>query len=225
MNKLLVGIFLAVIILIGVVGAAPAMVSVWPCTCTTVTFNANGAAAGDAWFQWGQRTTGPYIWITPNQTIGAGTFSDYQYGPPMLTGNTYYVIPCDTTGCGAEAAFFVPNATKINQTYFGTDLVKIMRGGFNITTTAGYIMKPFTAPYPSAVAAAVPYGLLFFFILSGMWLRGRDMLIPMMLVMVSGMGLMWGGTGLGVPPDFITYVGQPLMYIGVAGVIFSWFSR
>jgi hypothetical protein len=225
MKKTILGIYLAIIILIGIVGAAPAMVSVWPLTCTTATFNANGGAAGDAWFEWGQHSTGPYIWTTPNQTIGAGAFSDYQWGPPMLTGTTYYVIPCDTTGCGAELGFFVPNATRINQTRFGADTVGLMRGGFNITQVSLVVMKPFSAPFPSPYAAAIPYGLLFFFILSGMYLRGRDMLIPMMLVMVSGAGLMWGGTGLGVPPDFITYVGQPLLYIGIAGVIFSWFTR
>lgn len=224
LNKLHIGLFLAVILLIGLVSAAPAIVSIHV-SCTTADFIANGAAAGDAWFQWGQFSGGPYYWSTPNQTIGAGAYGDSQYGPPMLTGTTYYVRPCDITGCGAEVAFTIPGATRINQTSFGTDVVQIMRRGFNVTQTAGYIMKPFAAPFPNAYAMAIPYGLIFFFILSGMWLRGRDMLIPMMLVMVSGAGLMWGGTGLGVPPDFITYIGQPLLYIGIAGTVFSWFTR
>lgn len=225
MIKQVLTILLSIIILAGAVSAAPAMVSVAPVTCTTATFNANGGVAGLAWFEWGQFTTGPYYWTTPNQTIGGGAFSDYQFGPPMLTGRTYYVRPCDETGCGAEMSFIVPGPTKINQTHFGTDTVQIMRGGFNITATAQYIVKPFAAPFPTATENAIPYGLVFFFIFAGIWMRGKDMLIPMMLVMVSGMGLIWGGTGLGIPPDFITMVGQPLLIIGMAGTAVSWVTR
>jgi hypothetical protein len=215
---------LMVILLCASVSAAPAMVSVSPLTCRTATFNANGGAAGAAWFEWGQTTGGPYIWTTPNQTIGAGAFSDYQYGPPMLTGTTYYVRPCDTTGCGAELAFYVPPTGPINQTHFGTDVVQIMRGGFNISQVSMVIIKPFAATFPSPLANAIPYGLLFFFIFSGMWLRGRDMLIPMMISMVSGGMIGLGGSALGIPPEFVV-IGQTLMYLGIAGVIFSWFTK
>jgi hypothetical protein len=210
-HKFLIGLFLSVIILIGIGTAAPAMVNVWPLTCSTATFNANGGAAGDAWFQWGQHS-------------GAGTFSDSQYGPPMLTGTTYYVIPCDTTGCGAELGFFVPNATRINQTSFGTGVITMMRRGFNITEASALVIRPFTAPYPSAVANAIPYGLIFFFIFTGMWIRQRDMLIPMMIAMCSG-GIVWlGGSALGVPPEFIT-LGQIFTVIGFAGTFYKLFSK
>lgn len=225
MIKEVLTLLLSVIILIGAVSAAPAMVSVAPLTCTTATFNANGAAAGEAWFEWGQHSSGPYYWTTPNQTIAIATFSDYQYGPPMLTGTTYYVRACDTTGCGGDLAFAVPAGTRINQTRLGTDVIQIMRSGVNLTQIAGVIIKPFAAPFPSATAFAIPYGLIFFFIFSGIWLRGKDMLIPMFLAMISGGAIWMGGGALGIPPDFITYVGQPLMYVGISGVLFSWFTR
>jgi hypothetical protein len=100
-----------------------------------------------------------------------------------------------------------------------------MRGGVNISQVATIIVKPFTASFPTPMANAVPYGLVFFFILSGMWLRGRDMLIPTMIALVSG-GLIWlGGSALGIPPDFITLVGQPLLYIGIAGFFWSLVTR
>lgn len=230
MIKKLLLVIITLIFITASVSGTPAMVSVAPLTNGQATFNANGGVPGLAWFEWGQKSGGPYIWTTPNQTIAGGAFSDYQYGPPMLTGTKYYVRACDESilplaPCSAELAFTVPVTTPINQTHFGEDAVQIMRSGLNVTKTAGYLVKPFGAPFPSAIAPAVSYGLIFFFIFSGMWLRGRDMLIPMMLVMVSGFGLIWGGTGLGIPPDFITYVGQPLLYLGIAGVIFSWFTR
>lgn len=223
MKKLLFGTLIALSLIL-LVAAAPVTNAPTDVSCRSVTFNAAGGAAGLAWFEWGPKTGGPYIWTTPNQTIGAGGFTDYQWGPPLLTCTTYYVRACDTTGCGAEQSFSTPAASPINQTHFGSDVVQIMRGGFNISQTAAVIVKPFSASFPSPVSNAVPYGLVFFFILSGMWLRGRDMLIPTMISMVSG-GMIWlGGSALGVPPEFVV-IGQTLVYIGIGGFIWSLFTR
>lgn len=183
-----------------------------------VTFSAAGAA-GTGWFAWGGFPGGPYYWTTPNQTV-SGAFSDTQYGPPMLTGTTYYVVSCDSTGCGNEVSFFTMNATNSNQTHFGQDVITIQRTGMNVTATTGVLVKPYT----QTMTAPIAWGLLFFFILTGMWLRPRDIFLPCIMAMIVG-GVIWfGPTALGVPPEWSS-LGQGLMYAAIAGIAFSWFTH
>jgi hypothetical protein len=138
----------------------------------------------------------------------------------MLTGTRYYVRACDSTGCGNEIAWYVPTATGVNQTNYGSRLIIIQRTGFNVTQSITVVVYPYTA----VMTAPIAWGLLFFFIFTGMWLRPKDIFLPCMMAMICG-GAIWFGPGaIGIPVEWAS-IGQGLLYASVAGLIFSWFTH
>jgi len=200
---------------------APTTGAVSSLTSRSVTFNAAADYGTTGYFKWGASSGTSYKWRTPNQTY-SGTFTDFWYGSPMLTGHTYYVVACNDYGCGNEVSFTVPAASLPNQSAYGTGLITAMRSGFNATVLLGVLAAPYTSSVPGG--APVTWGLLFFFIITGYWLRHRDITIPAFLAMISG-GAVWLGAGaLGVPPEFAV-IGQGLMYAAIAGMAVSWFSK
>lgn len=221
MKNTFIVLLLLMVLAVTTATALPTTAAVTGITNEQVTFNANGGAAGAAWFEWGSRDGGSYPWRTWNETIGGGAYSDNQWGPPMRCGATYYVRACDTTGCDANDVSFTTSACAgMNATNFGSGMKVVKETGFNITATMGVLFKP----WENQITAPVMWGLLFFFIFAGIWMRGKDITIPMFLAIISG-GAIWLGTSaLGVPPEFAA-IGQGLMYAGIAGVVFAWFSK
>lgn len=221
LTKVIPVVLLFLIFILPVV-AVPTTGVVTDLTPGQVTFHATGGS-GEGWFQWGQQSGGHYIWSTLNQSV-SGSFTDTQYGSPMLTGKTYYVIACDSTGCGSEVAFTVPAATPIAQTTYGSDLRTVMKGGFNLSQTIPLMVKPYTNQIGGTYGAAIIWGMLFMFIFTGYWMRTGDITIPMMLALLFGASMIWGSAGWGMPPLFMD-IGIGLCAASLAGMFFSWFTK
>jgi hypothetical protein len=225
--KVLFGICL--ILLVSLVSATPTMSPLAPADVTNAvaTFHATGGVA-PCWFSWGYENN--LYWTTPNQSV-TGDFSDTQTGSPMLTGETYKVTACDSTGCDpTPETFVVPTANVTKATHYGTNMLTIMRSGFNITVAAQYVIAPYALmmsdnpPNISQSAASIIWGIFFTIIFVGYWIRGRGIMLPAILAIISG-GLMIGvGAPMQVAPIF-TAMGLPLLMIGLAGVFTSWFSN
>jgi hypothetical protein len=204
----------------GVQGAVPTTEAVTDITNGGASFHATCGGNGTGYFKWGAATNS-YKWTTPNQSF-SGTFSDYQYGTPLLAGRTYFVVACADEGCGNAVSFTTLNASFPNQTAYGNDFVNLLHSGFNTTVILHTLASPYTNTVPGG--APVTWGLLFFFVFSGIWLRHKDILIPCMLAMTSGGAIWMGSSALGIPPEFAV-VGQGLMYAAIAGIAVNWFSK
>jgi hypothetical protein len=181
-------------------------------------------------FKWGYGTN--LYWTTPNQTV-TGSFSDNQWGSPMLTGTSYNVCACDNTSCSSPMSFDVPKSTNVNQTAFGSGLLGIMRSGFNTTAIASVIMVPYYASLGNnAYAQSVVWGFFFFFVFVGYWLRGRSIMMPAILAIIVGVFIVTdaasgiaGMSGVSLPvADVFVAAGIPLLMIGFGGVFFSWWT-
>ena len=211
------------IAMICLVGFASALPTTGPVTVSAngVVFTANGGS-GDGWFKWGAIHGGNYYWSTPNQSV-SGAYTDYQDGPPLISGSTYYVVACDSTGCGDEVSFTVPGATPIPQTHYGDGVIRIMRGGFNLTQSLPIMVY---ATFTSRLGY-LTYALFFFFIFSGWWLRQKDITIPMMVAIVFGFTI-WGAgalaTGIEMAPEIMN-LGIGLIIAAIAGLAFSLVSK
>ena len=212
---------MGILLLIAAVQGSPRTLSVTGITSNQATFSATGSG-NEGYFEWGSYQLHYYHWKTLN-TSYSGSFSDTQYGAPMLTGQRYYVRACDNTGCGDPVSWVVPPATLPNRTSYGTGFLSVMRSGFNISVVIPAIISPYTDTTPGG--APVVWGLLFFFVFAGYWLKSREIFIPMVLAMAVG-GAFWLGTSsmVGVPPEF-AHVGQGLFIAGMAGAFVSWFSK
>jgi hypothetical protein len=219
--KTYISLILCLVILVGSAGAVPTTLAVTGITERQVTFNANNGA-GTAHFEWGSATS--MMWSTPNQTV-SGVFSDYQLGPPMLNGRTYYVRACDDTGCGGSVSFVTPAVIPINQTRYGRYTLNIMRSGFNITETLQIIIKPYTQQFGgTTVGAPWIWGLFFLFVFTWYWIKQGDIMTTMILAMLFG-ALIWGtGSSLGIPPE-VQDIGVGMFAAALAGVFMSWFSK
>lgn len=206
---------LALIALICVCGAVPTTNAVTGVTNRQATFNMAGGA-GTCWFTWGNSATNQMYHTVNSTTCNSFT----QFGSPLLTSYTYYVKACDSTGCGNAVSFTTPAATVSNRTYFGEGLITIFQSGFNVTQSTSIVLSPYT----NTMTAPVTWGLLFLFIFLGLWIKPKDITIPMIVAFIAG-GAIWSGTSaLGIPPEFAD-LGMGLMYAAMAGVIFSWFTR
>jgi hypothetical protein len=203
-------------------GAVPTTDPITGLSGNEVTFHGTADPLGViGWFQWGGKSNGPYYWSTPNQTVtGGAAYSDYQWGPPLLTCSTYFAVACDNTGCGNEVQFTTPTPRMLNLTSYGSGLLVMMRSGMNVTKTLDVIVKPYT----EYTTAPITYFLLFFFIFVGLWMRPKDTFIPMVMAMISS-GVIWGSSAIGMlPPQFMD-IGQGLLYAAVAGFAFSLFTK
>lgn len=216
MKRLLMLIICLCFALGGLAGAIPTTDAVSSVTAGTATLNGHGGAS-DCWFAFGGSEDN-LIYHTFNDTSCSGTYTIT--GSPLLTSSTYYVEFCDLTGCGAAVSFTTSAATVSNRTTFGDGLLVIFRSGFNVTQSAPEILEP----YFGALTPPITWGLLFFAIFVGLWVRQKDIVNPMILAFVAG-GAIWAGTSaLGIPPEWAD-IGMGLMYAAFAGMIFSWFTR
>lgn len=171
------------------------------------------------WFEYGQ-TSGLLSWKTPNSSIPNYTV----YGSPLLGDTTFYFRACDATGCGAEKSFTTSALTPMTQTTFGASLDNITNSQFDIETMAresisGYFWL--TPTFPSIV-----WGLLFFGIYVGLWIRERDLVVPVILGLISGSFILYGdqGLGLGIPVEFRA-LAQGVSYAALAGVLLTLMKR
>ena len=213
MKKIL--FILMLVLCIGICSAVPTTDAVTGVTTRSATLNAAGGV-GTCWYTWGGNSVSQ-IYKTTNSTCGSSYTIN---GAPLLTSSTYYVRNCDSTGCGNTVSFVTPAATISGLTYYGTGVVTMFESGMNVTQVMGIIITPYT----NTMTAPVTWGMLFLFIFLGLWIKPKDITIPLILAFIAG-GAIWSGTAaLGIPPEFES-IGQGLMYAALAGLVFSWFTK
>ena len=212
-------LLIALLMMFVVVQAQPVTLPVTNVSGDYAYFSATGSGSIGQ-IQWGVMNTGNNIWATPNQSY-SGSFNDFQYGPPMLTSTTYYVRACDDTGCGNYVSWTTPAAIPVNQTSYGAQLYGMLHKGMNPWVILSGIASPYTTAMPGG--APIAWGVLFFFVLAGYWLKPKDILIPCLLTFMCG-GALWMSGGLGIDPMMMS-LGQGLLYASLAGIVVSWFSK
>jgi hypothetical protein len=213
MNYKYVLITLVLMACIGVCSGVPTTDAATGVTNRAATMNMHGGT-GDCWYEWGG--SGNLIYSTGNVTCGAYE----QWGSPILSSTTYSFKACDSTGCGSPLSFTTSVATVSNRTYYGEGVITMFKSGMNVTQVMSVVLTPYT----NTMTAPVTWGMLFLFIFLGLWIKPKDITIPLIIAFIAG-GAIWSGTSaLGIPPEFAD-MGQGLMYAAVAGLVFSWFTK
>jgi hypothetical protein len=216
-NKYLI-LIVAIFCLILPVCALPTTAAATAVTNNGATLQCTGNS-GVTWFMYGQQSTA-LSWRTPNFT---GT--NYSvYGSPILGSTKFYYKACDSTGCGSTTFFTSSALTPSPVTTFGAGLTNITNGEYDITIIAGESIGGYFWLLPTM--PSLVWGLLFFGIFLGLWIRERDMVVPTILGLIVGSFIMWGdaGLGLGIPAEFLG-IAQGLTYAALAGIILSLMKR
>ena len=183
----------------------------------TVTMTGAGTVC---WFEWGILEGSGMTWNTPNKTPAAGVCTATIKGSPLSGNQKFYYRACDNTGCGADSSFTTAVVTALPTLTYGSTFENITENNFDITMIGGSVMAPYMWLVPSF--PALVWGLIFGFLVFGIWLRTRDsgysavygfMLAVLLFNPIYGLGVI-------IPAEFAA-IGQGIFYAAVAGVLLS----
>jgi hypothetical protein len=191
-------------------------------TSNSATLCAIGGAA-PKWFKYGQ-LPGHLSWKTPNFTGNSYNV----HGSPLLGNTVFYYSACDSSGCGSEEVFKTLSITPQTQTTFSNSLRNITDDPSNIAgiaseSVAGYfwLLNPAVPTSYSIV-----WGLVFFAIFLGLWIRERDLTVPVILGLITGTFIMYSNAGLNLGiPVYFQSMAQGIAYASLAGVILAFVKR
>lgn len=212
-------ILAVMMVLVSSVSALPTTGAASLIGSNNVTLTAAGVTT-TAWFEYGM-TSGALIWKSPNDTA-TGAYSKRIYGSPLMGGQTFYYRACDVTGCGAELSFTMAVVTPQPQTTFGYIYQNVTESGFNPVLIGANAMAPYM--WPVEPANSVVWGLIFLCIFAGLWMRGRDVTIPVILGFIVGFIALNPVYGIGVPAPF-SGIAQGIVYASLAGIIMALFKK
>ena len=222
MNKMRALGLIAVFLLCGVVSAIPSVPAVSSITSNSAVFTNTGAGS-PCWYMWGSQSNGMELWKTGNKTAVGGVCTAQINGSPLNSASIYYVKSYDTTGNSTLDTTFTTLAIVPNTiTTYGAIYQNVSETGFNPMFIAANTL----APYYWVSSTVFIWGFVFFIIYVGYWIRGRGVLIPVILGFCSGSLFLYSnaGLGLGLPLEFIA-IAQGICYASVAGVLLNMIKK
>ena len=210
-------LFVAVILLVGLVSATPTTGAATAIGNNNVTMNGAGVTGSTGWFQFGEAIGTSYA-HTKNVTATAGAINYTMRGSPLAGNTTFYYKACDPTGCGAEVSFLVAVVTPLPTTTFGLAATNMTDNNLD----AANFLYNAVQPYVNVTGWTIFYALIFSMIFMGIWLRTRQTGTALQFGIICSILVVGSATGLqlGMPPEFIA-AAQALMYISIAGAFVS----
>lgn len=221
-------------ILVGFLFLIPLVAAV-PITASTINIGNNNftlrctGASGETYFKWGDDPNKLIVW-TANSTPKVGAVSYNEYGAPILPSHTYYATACDETGCDATPATFSTTAyTPIATSTLGAAVDNMTASKFNLLYMPYHIATPYSWLFPSdtrQMGLTVVFGMMFFFIYVGLWLRTRSVATGVIMGMLTASFVLFANEGLmlGIPAEFQS-MAQALLYASLAGVFLAFLKK
>lgn len=215
-------------LLVGVVSAVPDTAASMVGN-NNFTLTATGAS-GDVFFKYGTNPAQQIVYSW-NVSSVAGSASMDIVGAPITPSTTFYAVACDNTGCDSTPVEFTtteytPAATP---TILAQAITNMTHSRFNLFYMGDNIMLPYTGVLPSDephTARAIVAGMLWFFIFSGLWMRNRNVNIPIVVGFIMGGFLIYANMGLmmGIPPEFRD-MAEVLLYAAMGGCFLVFFKK
>jgi hypothetical protein len=139
-----------------------------------------------------------------------------------MPSQTYYFRAYDEDGSvGGELSFTLAPPDTYAEPTFGQHVENMTHYRWRIPVIA----MELPGPYFDVAPATVFFGVMFFFMYAGIWISGKNTLMPTVLgMMTASMILYTGTTSIGMPPEFV-HIGQGLLIASFAGIIFWLFKR
>lgn len=226
MKKSIFIFLLLVMLLVQCAYAVPTTQAAFNVNSINVTFNATGAS-GNTWWEYGTRS-GELSWKTENTSAVGGYANITESGVPLMAGLKFYFRACDSTGCGSELDVTLTAVTPAPTTTFGSTARNISRSHFDLAQIGTSILEPYVWVTGNA---QILMGVLLFFVFTGLWLRQREVILPIILGMIlSGLLIYNGASGgavsgsIGIPPEMLMIV-IGLVAAGLTGVIVGLLKR
>lgn len=191
-------------------------------TNNNANFTCTGVTGDTAWMRWGQNPAVP-VWQSENFTATAGSADTRVWGAPLSTGTLYYARCCDSTGCSATGQSFTTlTATVITQTTFSAGWTNLTSSHFNVMFIAPAVLKGYTDNIPTTIF----FGIIFGFIVVGMWRMNKGTRLVSIVFMMIGGFLMTTNTGLEMGiPGVLQSIGVAALAAGLSGIFLSFIRR
>lgn len=226
MRKIILTIFL-VMLLVGTCYAVPNTLAATNVNNNNFTLNSNGYS-GEVFFKYG---TNPDYQNIYTQNTSSGIITEQ--GSPIQPSTHYYVSACDQTGCDSTGVELTTLAiTPIPQTTFGTAITNMTKSKFNILYITYNIVTPYTWLSPSSdtetttMFLTIIFGMMFFFIYVGLWLRTRSVATPVVIGLLTSSFILFTNQGLnlGIPVEFQS-IAQALLYASLGGILLTFMKK
>jgi hypothetical protein len=213
------GLFLAFLLITSGAHAVPTVGAATAISSNNFTVAITASDGGDVWVVWGG-AIGNEIFGSQIQT---GDCSLTVYGAPLMGGQTIWYKACDSTGCGNERSLTIPAITALPTPTFGNAYRNMSARHFSIDSIAPNILPGYMA---TGISATLLWGILFFFVIFGFWLRTRSVRMALMvgLLMAAFILTPTAGLMLGAPLLF-QYVAQSLMAAAIAGIVLTFIRK
>lgn len=227
MRKYLISIILLSLILISMVSAVPNTLATTMIGNNNFTLNADGGV-GDTYFRYGT-VLGNYVIQTIDVNTAVG-YTTTEVGSPIQPSTTYYVVACDSTGCDTTPDTFTTEAmVPMPVSTLGTATTNMTETRFNILYMPANLVVPYSWLFPDdtkQMSLTIVFGMFFFFIYIGLWLRTRSVATGVILGLVTSSFILFtdSGLNLGIPEEFKA-IAQALLYASMAGILLAWLKK
>jgi len=189
-------------------------------TSKNLTLHAS-SATGSVYWQYGTHALNP-LWVTENVTAGSGLANITESGMPLMSGTKFYFRACDSSGCGAELNATLLAVTPAPTSTFGKTAHNISVAHLDPLVVAGSLQEPYIW---SAGTPLIVFSILLFFVFTGLWLRQREVILPILAGLIGSGMLFYAGTNsVGVSPEFLI-VAMGIIAVGLTGVITGMLKR
>jgi hypothetical protein len=222
-------VIIALLFLVATAGAIPVTLPATAIGNNNFTVSATGCDSSGCWFEYGLVENSLIVWTTTEPVIG-GVVTHTESSAPIEPSMKYYVTACDVTGCDLTPISLTTLAfTPLPVSTLGAAITNMTQSKFNILYLPVNIMAPYAWLFPQsekALAMTIVFGVIFFFIYLGMWLRQRNVAGPVLLGLLTAGSLLFSNQGLhlGIPVEFQS-IAQALLYASMAGIFLSLLKR
>jgi hypothetical protein len=215
---------------VGVVGAIPSTLAVTNITNNGFVVGCTGAV-NSTHFQYGTTPAHLNIWTSYSDPSG-GSVTSTEYGSPIMPSTHYYITACDSTGCDATPEEFTTTAlVPLPTSTLGNAISNMTKSRFNLLYLPANIAIPYGWLFPSdassqSTALMIVFGMMFFFIYVGLWLRTRSVATGVIIGLLTSSFILFADQGLnmGIPPEFAA-IAQGLLYASLAGILLAWLKK
>ena len=189
-------------------------------TSKNLTLHAS-SATGSVYWQYGTKALNP-LWTTDNVTASGGLANITESGMPLMSGTKFYFRACDSSGCGAELNATLLAVTAAPTSTFSKPAQNMSKSHLDPVVVAGSITEPYVW---SAGTVEVVISILLFFIFSGLWLRQREVILPVMAGLIGSGMLFYAGTNsVGVSNEFLL-ITIGIIAISLTGIVVGMLKR
>jgi len=183
-------------------------------TSNNVTIPITGAT-GPVFVKYGE-VSGQYVWYSDNWTAAQNQV--IVWGAPLIGGQVYYGVPCDSTGCGNQVTWTMLAITPVPTNGYDAGFNTIVTTHFNIALLPAELITAYTANIPVTIV----FGMIMGFITIGIWRRTKSVRLISIIFIIVGPLLISNGNGLYLGmPAYMQSIGAVLFSAGIAGILLS----